>query len=103
MIVERFRAEPGVEAVVLSLEESFELDSTALDALVEFDQAVAARGVLLQLARVHDHVRDLLVAAGARGLLSRSSYSVDDAVEAARQALAGRDGPPSAPVAGQSR
>jgi len=70
------------QAVVLSLEESFDLDSTALDALIEFNDAMRKAGIRLQLARVHDHVRDLLEAAGAADLLAHSSYSVDDAVSA---------------------
>lgn len=66
--------------VVVSLEESFDFDSTALDALVEFDEVIRASGRSLRLARVHDRVRDLLQAAGAHDLAARSSYSVDDAV-----------------------
>ncbi|MFG1290252.1 SulP family inorganic anion transporter [Xanthobacter versatilis] len=76
------RAEPGLHAVVVSLEESFDLDSTALDALVEFDAVMRQAGLRLQLARAHDRVRDLLAAAGARDLVARCSYSVDDAVAA---------------------
>ena len=44
-----------------------------------FDALVAAQGMRLQLARVHDHVRDVLAAGTASGLIARSSYSVDDA------------------------
>ncbi|WP_176594061.1 SulP family inorganic anion transporter [Sphingobium sp. EM0848] len=68
--------------LILSLEESFDLDSTALDALLEFDTLMRARGIRLQLARVRDHVRDLMLAAGATDLIAQSSYSVDDAVQA---------------------
>ncbi len=80
---------PGLRAgggkLVLSLEESFDLDSTALDALLEFDAQMQARGVRVQLARVRDHVRDLMQSAGATGLVTRSSYSVDDAVQMLEQ------------------
>ena len=76
------RTPPLPRAVVLSLEESFDLDSTALDALIEFDARLATLGTRLQLARVHDHVRDLLALAGADAIVRRSSYSVDDAVAA---------------------
>jgi MFS superfamily sulfate permease-like transporter len=76
------RADPTAPAVVVSLEESFDLDSTALDALIEFDGAMKAAGVRVQFARVHDRVRDVLTSAGAADLLARSSYSVDDAVTA---------------------
>ncbi len=75
-------ASSEARALVVSLEESADLDSTALDALIEFDAATTKRGVRLQLARTHDRVRDLLRRAGATGLAARTSYSVDDAVEA---------------------
>ena len=70
----------GAPALIVSLEESADLDSTALDALLEFDAAAARRGVRVQLARAHDRVRDLLARAGADDLNRRTSYSVDDAV-----------------------
>ena len=82
LIAAQVRADPA-RAVVVSLEESFDLDSTALDALIEFDTAMTDAGVVLRLARAHDHVRDLLAAAGAGDLLARCNYSVDDAVTAA--------------------
>jgi MFS superfamily sulfate permease-like transporter len=84
MIATRIDA-TSTRAVVVSLEESVDLDSTALDALLEFDAAMTRRGLSVRLARVHDHVRDLLTAAGADQLVARSSYSVDDAVQASRQ------------------
>jgi MFS superfamily sulfate permease-like transporter len=73
---------PDRHSLVLSLEESFDLDSTALDALTEFADLMRRRQITLQLARVRDHVRDLMRQAGANDLLARSSYSVDDAVQA---------------------
>ena len=82
--------ELGLKAIVLSLEETFDLDSTTLDTLVALDRTVTAKGLRLQLARVHDHVRDVLAAAGETGLIARSSYSVDDAV--AMLAEGGGDG-----------
>lgn len=84
LIAEGSRATPAAQAVVVSLEESFDLDSTALDALIEFDTGMRAVGRRVQYARVHDHVQDLLAAAGAGDFLARSSYSVDDAVTAAK-------------------
>jgi MFS superfamily sulfate permease-like transporter len=78
----RLRTPAGAHALVLSLEESFDIDSTALDALIEFSQRIAKAGLRLRLARVHDHVRDLLTAAGADTLAGASSYSVADAVAA---------------------
>ena len=74
------RADVNIRTIVLSLEETFELDSTALDALIEFDKAMAASGANVIYARVHDRVRDLLLAANAGGIVERSRYSVEDAV-----------------------
>ncbi|HEX7853305.1 MAG TPA: SulP family inorganic anion transporter [Sphingobium sp.] len=71
-----------IRSIVLSLEESFDLDSTALDALLEFETLMETRKVQLRLARVRDHVRDLLRDAGATALAEQSNYSVDDAVTA---------------------
>lgn len=81
------RTDPAIHAVVLSLEESYDLDSTALDALIAFDGAMAKAGRRVQLARLHDRAHDLLVAAGESDLARRSSYSVDDAVTALQGAL----------------
>ncbi len=74
--------DPAIRRVILSLEESFDLDTTALDQLLEFDRTMAARGYHIAYARVHDHVRDLLALAGESVLLKRCFYSVDDAVQA---------------------
>lgn len=79
-IARRTLAGPGARAVVISLEESSDIDSTALDALLDFDRAMAAKGFALRYARVHDRVRDLLHTAGADALVARCDYSVADAV-----------------------
>ncbi|MEO7688651.1 MAG: SulP family inorganic anion transporter [Sphingomonas sp.] len=84
---QRLCAQPGLREVVLSLEESFDLDSTALDALIEFEARLCKSGMTLRLARAHDPVRDLLAVAGAEALVRRSSYSVDDAVRAIGSAV----------------
>lgn len=78
-------AEPAIHVVVLSLEETFNLDSTALEALQETDKRIAAGGRTLLLARARDPVRDILAAAGAGNLVQRAYYSVEDTAEAARQ------------------
>ncbi|WP_084239046.1 SulP family inorganic anion transporter [Sphingomonas asaccharolytica] len=87
LVVTGMRADPATRAVVLSLEESYDLDSTALDALIEFDGAMARSGFRVQLARLHDRARDLIVAAGDSDLAQRSSYSVDDAICAVEAAM----------------
>jgi MFS superfamily sulfate permease-like transporter len=76
------RADKAAGLVVVSLEESFDLDSTALDALIEFDHDMNGAVRRIQYARVHHQVHDLLVSAGAGDLAARCSYSVDDAVAA---------------------
>ncbi len=92
VIRNKVAAEPTVRAVVVSLEESAEFDSTALDALLEFDRAISATGVRVQLARLHHRVSDLLLAAGAADLQARSSYSVDDAVRAVSASIQDQGG-----------
>jgi anti-anti-sigma factor len=74
-----------VRAIIVSLEESFDLDSTALEVIASFDAVVAKSGKELLLARVHDHVRDVLLAGGLGNLLQRCHYSVDGAVQALGQ------------------
>ena len=49
-----------VHAVVLSLEESPDLDSTGIEALGELARQLQQAGVLLRLARVKDSLRELL-------------------------------------------
>lgn len=66
--------------VVISLEESNDLDSTAIDALAEFARSLGAAGKSVILARCHDRVRDVLEAAGLGDLAARSTFSVADAV-----------------------
>jgi len=73
-------ADATVRVVVLSLEESYDIDSTALETLLEADDRLRAGGRVLRLARARDPLRDLLRAAGADDLVGRCDYSVDDAV-----------------------
>ena len=79
-ISQRTKASTEVRIVIVSLEESFDLDSTALDLLMEFDSSMKISGFEARYARVHDHIRDLFVLAKAHDVLNRSFYSVDDAV-----------------------
>jgi MFS superfamily sulfate permease-like transporter len=79
---ERLLAQPAAHLLVLSLEETPDLDSTALEALAEFCAWFAARGGEVRLARLKDGARDALARAGLAqlpdGALDYSS--VDDAV-----------------------
>jgi len=71
-----------VSQVVLSLEESPDLDGTALEVLREFCDWLTARGVALRVARLKDGARDALMRANLPQLpASALDYSsVDDAV-----------------------
>ena len=69
--------------VVVSLEESDDLDATAVEALGEFAASLGARGKAVRLARVHDRARDVLTRAGLGTLAASATFSVADAVAAA--------------------
>ncbi|WP_353228617.1 SulP family inorganic anion transporter [Novosphingobium sp.] len=73
----------GAQVLVLSLEESDDLDATALDALGEFAEDLHASGCRLILARAHDRVRDVLTAAGLGNLADNATFSVADAARRA--------------------
>ncbi len=72
-----------IHTVVLSLEESSDLDSTAVECLLELSGSLDARGQQLVLARVKDKVRQLLMQLDPQGLgnADRLFWSVADAAE----------------------
>jgi MFS superfamily sulfate permease-like transporter len=74
--------------VVLSLEESPDLDGTSLEVLGELCSWLAARGVELRLARLKDSARDALARSNLRHLPADALLyaSVDDAVRKQRVA-----------------
>lgn len=80
---ELLQRSPGVRLVVLNLEESPDLDSTALEALGELCAWLGARGVELRVARLQEGSRDALLRAALAQLPAASlDYSsVDDAVK----------------------
>jgi sulfate permease, SulP family len=75
-------AQPAVRLVVLNLEESPDLDSTALETLGEFFVWLTLHGVAVRVARLKDASREALARAGFAQLpLAALDYSsVDDAV-----------------------
>ncbi|MEO9168895.1 MAG: STAS domain-containing protein, partial [Aestuariivirga sp.] len=75
-------ARPALKGVIVSLEESIDLDSTSFEVIAAFDASMKKAGKELRLARVHDAVRDVLDSGGLRTLTARCNYSVDDAVAA---------------------
>ncbi|MBB4844533.1 MFS superfamily sulfate permease-like transporter [Paucibacter oligotrophus] len=77
---------PGLQCLVLSLEESSDLDSTAVECLQELAQRLRESGQTLLLSRVKERVRELLQAWDPQGLGApeRMFWSVADAVQASR-------------------
>jgi MFS superfamily sulfate permease-like transporter len=71
-----------IRQVILSLEASPNLDSTALESLGDFSGWLQARGIGLRVARLKDETRDLLQRAALPQLSSQAldSWSVEDAV-----------------------
>jgi sulfate permease, SulP family len=57
-----------MQSIVLSLEESADLDSTSVEALMEFERFAAARGKRLFFARLKEPAPALLTVAGMPGL-----------------------------------
>lgn len=70
--------------IVLSLEESSDLDSTAAEVLGEFVSALAKDGRRVILARLHDRAREVLRLSGLAALADGATFSVADAVDTAR-------------------
>ena len=81
---QRVQEHGGTQVVVLSLEESSDLDSTALEALAEFATWLSARGIALRVARLKDAVRALLQRMALPELPSSALnfWSVEDAAMA---------------------
>ena len=81
-IRERVRALAAAKVVVLSLEESPDLDSTSLEALMELCEWLSTNAVELRLARLKDSAREALARANLRQLPAAALQyaSVDDAV-----------------------
>jgi MFS superfamily sulfate permease-like transporter len=100
----RNRAEQtdALDCIVLSLEESPDLDGTSAEALCDFAVFARQRGARLLLARVKDALRDLLDQVKCPDLppSAYAAWSVDDAVQqASRPAQAGPDGTPAGAAA----
>ena len=75
---------PQLHRVVLSLEESPDLDSTALESLADFASWLASRDVALCVARLKDEVHELLLRVALPQLPPQALnyWSVEDAVMA---------------------
>ncbi|MEJ8811446.1 SulP family inorganic anion transporter [Variovorax ureilyticus] len=81
----------NLDHVVVSLEESADLDGTSVEALCDFAAHVRQRGAQLTLARVKDTLRDLLEQVRSEDLppSAYAAWSVDDAVQQAGQRTGG--------------
>jgi len=79
----RVKNRHDLAAVVISLEESADLDSTAVECLLELKQSLAGIGMDLYLARAKTSVRDLLNRCDPEGLGKADNmfWSVADAVQ----------------------
>ncbi|MGE5320700.1 MAG: SulP family inorganic anion transporter [Hyphomicrobiaceae bacterium] len=76
-------AEAGsVKTLILSLEESPDLDGSSVEAIMELARFTSARGITLLLARLHDPAMAVLAQAKIHGLPASAltNWSVDDAV-----------------------
>ncbi|MDY7546831.1 SulP family inorganic anion transporter [Glaciimonas sp. CA11.2] len=79
-------ADASIHTVIISLEESPNLDSSSIEALLDFYRSVALDGRQLLLARLKSPVYDLLKGLGSAlvPLKSLNSLSVDDTVRIAQ-------------------
>jgi len=78
----RVEAQQGLRRVILSLEESPDLDGTVLEALGDFATWLDARGIELRVARLKDEARDALMRMALPQLPPQAldDWSVEDAV-----------------------
>jgi MFS superfamily sulfate permease-like transporter len=82
-VMNRVKNRPDLSAVVISLEESADLDSTAMECLLELKHSLAGSGMNLFLARAKTSVRELLNRWDPEGLGKADTmfWSVADAVQ----------------------
>ena len=87
--LEMVRRRLPVQVAILSLEESADLDSTAVDCLLELHQALRRMGKTLLLARAKTTVRELLQRWDPQGLGCEQClfWSVADAADYASAQL----------------
>jgi len=85
-VMARVQHRDDLRTVVLSLEESSDLDSTAVECLLELDFRLRGMGKRLLLTRVKEPVRELLARWSPEGVGAddRMFWSVADAAQAHR-------------------
>lgn len=102
-------AQPGVKTVILAAEPITDIDTTAIDELLELDDYLAAHGIRLVFAEMKDPVRDILREYGLGDRFTPDRFAptvgaaVDDVTGTLRGDLEGTkwDGEP--PAAGEAR
>ena len=87
----RLSTRPLTQVVVLSLEESANLDSTATQCLMEFSTQLASQNILLLLARVKDPIEALLLNLDNSQFKNTLFWSVHNAVVAAKKIVVKTD------------
>jgi len=87
----RVDTQAGLHRVVLSLEESPDLDGTSLESIGDFATWLAARGIELRVARLKDDARDALSRLALPQLPPQAleDWSVEDAVLASTSSARG--------------
>ena len=84
-IYRRLKARKEVRILIISLEQSADLDSTAAESLIEFAEHLNKRKKLLLLARVKDPLRHLLLKLAPAQFQHKLFWSVADAVVGAQK------------------
>lgn len=90
LIQAKVDATPAARIMIISFEESPDLDSTSLEALRDFSDNMQKRGITLVFARVKDPLRDIFSTANLSEIQTTSydARSVDDAMKEAQAYLA---------------
>ena len=88
-VLQALEAQSDVRTLIISMEESPDLDSTSIEALGDFAKLNAAAGRGLILTRLKSAAQEVLLRANIESLPASTlmDLSVDDAVEAALQAM----------------
>jgi sulfate permease, SulP family len=81
----RLKTRGNTQIIVISLEESANLDSTAAECLCEFAEDLARQNKMLLLARVKDPIRELLLKLAKEEFQDKLFWSVADAVAMAQK------------------
>lgn len=81
----RLKLKADTNILIISLEESANLDSTAAECLLEFAEHLKQQHKMLLLARVKDPIRQLLLTLSEEQFQDTLFWSVDDAVVYAQQ------------------